>query len=134
LLSYFTLINYGFKNRYFLTVGARTDGSSRFGENNRFANFGSVGLSWIVSDEAFMAACATAFSTNSSSRSATGSSGNQSGIGSYQARELYNRGVYNGVSGLVQTQLPTPTCAGSGGPLSTPGWKCPRSTAASTLP
>lgn len=108
LLSYFTLINYGFKNRYFLTVGARTDGSSRFGENNRYANFGSVGLSWIVSDEAFMAGLRNSIFNELKFKISYGSSGNQAGIGSYQARELYNRGVYNGVSGLVQVQLPNP--------------------------
>ncbi len=108
LLSYFALINYGFKNRYFLTVGARTDGSSRFGENNQFASFGSVGLSWIVSDEAFMAGLRNSIFNELKFKVSYGSSGNQAGIRSYQARELYNRSVYNGVSGLVQTQLPNP--------------------------
>jgi TonB-linked SusC/RagA family outer membrane protein len=108
LLSYFAIINYGFRNRYFLTLGARTDGSSRFGENNRFANFGSIGASWIVSEEDFMAGLKSSVFNELKFKVSYGSAGNQAGIGSYQARELYGRGVYNGVSGLQQTQLANP--------------------------
>ncbi len=108
LLSYFTSINYGFKEKYFITVGARRDGSSRFGANNRYANFGSIGASWIVSDEAFMASLKDRIFNELKFKASYGSSGNQAGIGTFQARELYGRGVYNGVSGLIQNQLPNP--------------------------
>lgn len=104
LLSYFTTVNYGYKDRYFVTVGARRDGSSRFGTNYRYANFGSVGLSWIVSDENFMKGLSGIFN-ELKFKISYGSSGNQAGIGTFAARELYSRGVYNGVSGLLQTQL-----------------------------
>lgn len=53
--SYFTSINYGFQDKYFLALVARRDGSSRFGINNKYANFGSVGLTWVVLKEEFMA-------------------------------------------------------------------------------
>jgi TonB-dependent starch-binding outer membrane protein SusC len=108
LLSYFTLINYGFKDKYFLTLGARRDGSSRFGTNYRYANFGSVGFSWIISDESFMADLKDNIFNELKYKISYGSSGNQAGISTFQARELYARGVYNGVSGLVQTQLANP--------------------------
>ena len=119
LLSYFTNINYGFKDRYFLSLSARRDGSSRFGADRRFANFGSVGLSWIVSDEGFMEGLNNIFDLLKFKIS-YGSSGNQALVNQdagqndiftsldFASRELYTRGVYNGVSGLVQTQIANP--------------------------
>jgi len=50
-LSYFGQLNFGFKNKYYLTGSARADGSSKFGKNERFGTYWSVGGSWIVSDE-----------------------------------------------------------------------------------
>ncbi|MEO1051155.1 MAG: TonB-dependent receptor [Bacteroidota bacterium] len=54
LLSYFANVAYDYKDKYFLNVTVRRDGSSRFGANNRFANFWSVGTSWQLSDEDFI--------------------------------------------------------------------------------
>lgn len=53
LASYFFNVNYALKERYFFNVTARRDGSSRFGQEVRYANFGSVGLAWNVSSESF---------------------------------------------------------------------------------
>lgn len=108
LLSYFTLINYGFKDRYFLSIAGRRDGSSRFGRNFQYANFGSIGASWIVSDENFMAGLKESIFEELKFKVSYGSAGNQSGIGFVQSRELYSRSVYNGVSGLAQIQLESP--------------------------
>jgi hypothetical protein len=47
-------LNYGFKDRYFITLTARRDGSSVFGPNNKFATFPSAAVAWVVSDEAFL--------------------------------------------------------------------------------
>jgi TonB-linked SusC/RagA family outer membrane protein len=41
-------------NRYFVNISGRRDGSSKFGVNDQFGNFGSVGLGWIVSEESWM--------------------------------------------------------------------------------
>ena len=54
LNSYFARANYSFKNRYLFTATGRYDGSSRFGENNKFAFFPSVALAWRVSQENFL--------------------------------------------------------------------------------
>lgn len=54
LLSYFGIFNYGYDSKYYVTLVGRRDGSSRFGLNNRFANYGSVGLTWAVTSEKFM--------------------------------------------------------------------------------
>ncbi|CCH55837.1 TonB-dependent receptor plug [Fibrisoma limi BUZ 3] len=52
--SYFGRINYGLKNKYLLTVTGRADGSSKFGENHKFAFFPSAALAWRVSEENFL--------------------------------------------------------------------------------
>ncbi|SKB64864.1 TonB-linked outer membrane protein, SusC/RagA family [Parapedobacter luteus] len=54
LLSYLGRIDYSFKRRYLLSVSMRRDGSSRFGENQKYGSFPSVSAGWIISDEAFM--------------------------------------------------------------------------------
>ncbi|SMD02926.1 TonB-linked outer membrane protein, SusC/RagA family [Pedobacter nyackensis] len=55
LLSFFGRVNYDFKSRYLLSASIRSDASSRFGKNNRWAYFPAVSAGWILSDEAFMA-------------------------------------------------------------------------------
>ena len=45
---------YSFKDRYMFTGTFRRDGYSGFGSNNPWGNFGSVGLSWVFSEENFM--------------------------------------------------------------------------------
>ncbi|AWW31198.1 SusC/RagA family TonB-linked outer membrane protein [Echinicola strongylocentroti] len=47
-------LNYRFKNRYMITLTARRDGASVFGEDKKFGTFPSVALGWVMSDEAFM--------------------------------------------------------------------------------
>lgn len=54
LLSYLARFNYNYKRKYMLSAAIRRDGSSRFGENNKWGNFPSVSVGWILSDEAFM--------------------------------------------------------------------------------
>ncbi|MBD2753552.1 SusC/RagA family TonB-linked outer membrane protein [Spirosoma validum] len=54
LNSYFGRFNYGYKDRYLLTVTGRTDGSSKFGSSNRYAFFPSAALAWRVIEEDFM--------------------------------------------------------------------------------
>nr|WP_319511102.1 TonB-dependent receptor [uncultured Draconibacterium sp.] len=54
MMSYLARLNYNYKNRYLLSMAIRSDGSSRFGKDNRWGNFPSVSLGWIASDEDFM--------------------------------------------------------------------------------
>lgn len=53
LVSFLSRLTYSYKGRYLLTAAVRTDGSSRFGENNRWGTFPSLSAGWIASDEAF---------------------------------------------------------------------------------
>jgi TonB-linked SusC/RagA family outer membrane protein len=54
LVSVFSRANLTFRDRYLLTASLRTDGSSRFGENNRYGVFPAVSLGWILTEESFM--------------------------------------------------------------------------------
>jgi len=52
--SIFGRVNYGYKNRYLLTLTTRRDGSSRFGSDNKFAIFPSAAVAWRLIEEEFM--------------------------------------------------------------------------------
>ena len=54
LLSYLGRLNYDYDSRYLATVAFRADGSSRFGENEKFGYFPSVALGWRLSQEPFL--------------------------------------------------------------------------------
>ncbi len=98
LLSYFGTADYGFKNRYFLTLAGRTDGSSRLSPRNRWTRYGSIGVGWIISDESFFHVSAINFLKLKGS---FGSVGNQNGIGEFPYLQQYGRGTYGG-SGTLQ--------------------------------
>lgn len=53
-ISAFGILNYNIANKYVLNATYRRDGSSRFGDNRKFGNFGSVGAAWILSEEPFI--------------------------------------------------------------------------------
>ncbi|APQ18477.1 SusC/RagA family TonB-linked outer membrane protein [Maribacter hydrothermalis] len=52
--STFGKLDYNFNEKYYLTGVLRRDGSSRFGENNRYGTFPAVSAAWRVIDEPFM--------------------------------------------------------------------------------
>ena len=52
-LSYFSRINYDYKDKYLASFSARRDGSYAFGTSNKFANFYAGSLGWVVSKEDF---------------------------------------------------------------------------------
>ncbi len=53
-LSYFTRVNYTINDKYILQLSGRADGSSRFGEDNRYGFFPAVSAGWNISNESFM--------------------------------------------------------------------------------
>jgi len=55
LVSYLGRANYDLNDAYLFTLTGRTDGSSRFGKNNKWAFFPSAAFAWRVSSEPFMA-------------------------------------------------------------------------------
>ena len=74
LQSFFGRINYSYGGKYLLTATMRADGSSKFGENNRYGYFPSFALGWNLSEEDFLQA---SFVDNLKLRASWGQTGNQ---------------------------------------------------------
>jgi TonB-linked SusC/RagA family outer membrane protein len=55
-LSYFSRLNYDYQDKYLASFSARRDGSYAFGVDNKFGNFFSGSLGWVVSKEKFFKA------------------------------------------------------------------------------
>jgi len=103
LVSYFIDATYGFKRKYYLNAGARRDGSSRLSSDQRWANFGQVGASWIISEENFMQGVKK-WLNSLKLKASYGSVGSQ-GIPDFLTPELFGPVVYNGTGGLILTNL-----------------------------
>lgn len=100
----FGRLNYNYNKKYLATITARRDGSSRYGLANRYANFGSIGLGWIFSNEnLFKNSRLLSFGKL---RFSTGVTGNDQ-IGDYRFLDLYSPYTfsYQGVTTLSPTQL-----------------------------
>jgi len=54
LASYFARISYNYDERYMIEATVRRDGSSRFGDNNKWGTFPSVSVGWNFRNESFM--------------------------------------------------------------------------------
>ncbi len=54
MLSYMLRLNYSYKGKYLATLTGRSDGSSVFGENNKYAFFPSAALAWHLGEESFI--------------------------------------------------------------------------------
>ncbi|WP_138431338.1 SusC/RagA family TonB-linked outer membrane protein [Fodinibius saliphilus] len=92
--SALTQLTYDYDTTYFLKASYRRDGSSRFGDNNRYGNFYSIGGSWIISNEAFLEDVDPI--TNLKLRASYGTAGNAN-IGNYLQSGLYRYSVqYSG--------------------------------------
>lgn len=81
LMSFLGRTNYSFKDKYYLTLTGRYDGSSRFGASNKFAFFPSAAIAWAISNEEFLKD--HLWISNLKLRSSYGESGNQA-INNYQ--------------------------------------------------
>jgi iron complex outermembrane receptor protein len=87
LISFFGRLNYNIDERYLLTASLRRDGSSRFGEQNRWGLFPSAALAWRILEEDFAASLGNTFS-DLKLRIGYGVTGNQE-IGDYQYLPVY---------------------------------------------
>ena len=74
LQSFFGRLNYVYNEKYLVTATFRADGSSKFGENNKYGYFPSFALGWNLSKEEFMA---NSFFNNLKVRTSWGQTGNQ---------------------------------------------------------
>lgn len=82
LHSVISRVNYAYDNKYLFSVSARWDGSSRFGENNRYGFFPAGSFGWRVSEEDFLKD--NDLISNLKLRASYGSTGNKDGIELYQ--------------------------------------------------
>ncbi|MGK9128291.1 SusC/RagA family TonB-linked outer membrane protein [Olivibacter sp. SA151] len=97
LISFYGRANYQYKGRYLLQASLRRDGSSAFGENNKWGLFPAVSLGWLIDQEAFMQALPVVSSLKL--RAGYGVSGNSQGFNVFTSRFLYagtGRFYYNG--------------------------------------
>ncbi|MCB0632611.1 MAG: TonB-dependent receptor [Lewinella sp.] len=95
--SIFSRLDYNFNYKYYLSASIRRDGSSRFGANNRFGTFWSIGGSWRLDQEPFLEN--SALFTDLKLRASYGTNGN-AGIGNYDAKSLFGYGYdYDGTGG-----------------------------------
>ncbi|RXK60367.1 SusC/RagA family TonB-linked outer membrane protein [Lacibacter luteus] len=97
ILSYFGIFNYGYDEKYYVTLVGRRDGSSRFGVNNRFANFGSAGITWSVTNEDFMKD--VNFLDDLRLRASIGTNGNNNTAAGDFVTPQFGAVSYGGVSG-----------------------------------
>ena len=105
LLSYLGRVNYNLLDKYLFTASLRIDGSSRFGENNRFGVFPSFAFGWKLDQEEFIEQLGV-FSTLKL-RTSWGRTGNQE-IGNYQSMPTYAAGQ-KAVIGEVQVSTTSPS-------------------------
>lgn len=107
MASLFARVNYTLKDRYILTGTIRRDGSSRFGENNKWGIFPSVSAAWRIIEEPFMEPVKSWLS-DLKLRGSYGITGN-SDIGDYTARRWYSSGgAYDNSSAIIPTYIGNP--------------------------
>ncbi len=104
LVSFFGRVNYSYDNRYLITATIRRDGSSRFGEKNRWGTFPSASIAWRLSEEEFIQNM-DIFS-NLKLRAGYGVTGNER-IGDYPSFALMsnNRYTFDGNTNISGTHL-----------------------------
>ncbi|HEX8329788.1 MAG TPA: TonB-dependent receptor [Hymenobacter sp.] len=116
--SYFSQLNYDFKNRYLITGSFRRDGSSRFDPTRVYGNFGAGSVGWRISEENFFKDALPQVS-NLKVRASYGVNGNDNLIAPGQITSYLYQGIVNQnvtyplgtgtpqtfVNGAIQTQL-----------------------------
>lgn len=107
LSSFFMNGEYNYNNTYYASASFRYDGSSRFGENHKWAPFWSVGAKYRITQEAYMEDTSD-WLNDLTVRASYGTVGNQD-IGQYAAMGLYDYGYgYNSEPGAVPSQIANP--------------------------
>lgn len=102
-------VNYAYADKYLFTATLRRDGSSRFGEKNKYGMFPSASVAWRISEEDFFKSIT--FVNDLKLRAGYGITGNQN-IGNYSFASSLNTVKYNFnnsvVSAVVPTVMPNP--------------------------
>lgn len=107
LASLFSRIDYAFDNRYQIDFSFRADGSSKFGDDNKWGYFPAVGAAWKIKEEGFLRD--VSLISNLKLRASYGITGNQNGIGNFAALGLWSGGApYQGTAGIAPQQIGNP--------------------------
>ncbi|MGQ1945296.1 SusC/RagA family TonB-linked outer membrane protein [Ornithobacterium rhinotracheale] len=106
--SIFGRLEYDFNKKYFFNASIRRDGSSRFGADNRFANFWSTGVMWKVKKEGFLAD--VEWLSDLTFKASIGTSGN-SDLGNYESLALVGSTQYDGQPGYRLSNPGNPSLA-----------------------
>lgn len=107
MLGFYVNANYIWHNRYFIDLSFRYEGSSKFGADNKYAPFGSLGLGWNLHKERFLKGSAVSLLKL---RMSMGYVGN-AGFSPYQAQLAYQYSSslqYNGGIGAVPVSMVNP--------------------------
>lgn len=103
--SAFGRITYDYDEKYVINANFRRDGSSRFGKNHRYGNFGSIGAAWIFSKENFFKDLSLV--SFAKLRSSYGWVGNDV-IGDYGYADTYTSTTYASSSAIYPTRIANP--------------------------
>lgn len=103
ILSWFAIANYDYKNKYFVNLTGRRDGSSRLAKGKKNVNYGGVGFGWQVTQEGFMDD--QKLFDNLKLKVSYGSAGNAEIGDSYEALEQFGPTSYNGIGGLTLVNI-----------------------------
>ena len=102
--SYFSRLEYNYSDKYYLSGSYRTDGSSRFAQNNRWGAFWSVGGAWRLDQESFINSISLI--DNLKLKASYGTTGNDK-VGTYYAYQgLYTNSNELGSPAAYVTKLP----------------------------
>ena len=103
LVSYMGRVNYSYNGKYLATATLRRDGSSRFGEGNKWGLFPSGSIAWRMSEEDFMKPIT--FINSMKVRAGYGVTGNQE-IGNYSFASALQTIKYNFNNSIVNAVVP----------------------------
>jgi TonB-linked SusC/RagA family outer membrane protein len=94
LLAYLARVNYSFKDKYLLSASIRREGSSRFGDTNKWGTFPAASVGWRLTEESFMPKAA--WLTDLKLRASWGMTGNNDtgNYGNYPAQAFMNTSNY----------------------------------------
>jgi TonB-linked SusC/RagA family outer membrane protein len=102
LESFLATVSYIYDERYGITGNYRADGSSKFAKGHRWGHFGSVGATWMFTNEHFMEGTTAAdWLKNGKLRLSWGVLGNQGGIGTQLFQDTYSIEYVDGEVGYV---------------------------------
>lgn len=100
LESYLATASYIYDERYGLTANYRADGSSKFAKGHRWGHFGSVGATWMFTNEPFMESVSEWIS-NGKLRLSWGLLGNQDGVSANLYQDQYSIQYVDGTVAYV---------------------------------